>query len=182
MTRQVETAGQIRTISGLSRQTVVLSHDPRFLHQIEKDVRDLQIRTFQLQCDDNGVGRHSPWSANDELKCLYLRQFEIIRSYARHGVLLADATLSSVKQAMRSFLEDYLKLRFPGRFVDGEQISAMAKAIKDAGFDNSLHSSADALIALNEYTRPNMHGGADNPNPDELRAQSKKLLRIVDSY
>lgn len=106
----------------------------------------------------------------------------MIRSYASHGVLLPDATLSSVKQAIRPFLEDYLKLRFPGRFVDGEQISAMAKAVKDAGVDDPLHSSADALIALNEYTRPNMHGGADNPDPDELRAQGKKLLRIVDSY
>lgn len=182
MARQAETAGQIRAIGGLSRQTIVLSHDPRFLHQIKKDVRDLQVRTFQLQCDDTGVGRLSPWSANDELKPLYLRQFEMIRSYARDGVLLPDATVSSVKQAMRPFLEDYLKLRFPGRFVDGEQISAMAKAIKDAGVNDPLHSSADALIALNEYTRPNMHGGADNPNPDELRAQAKKLLRVVTSY
>lgn len=58
----------------------------------------------------------------------------------------------------------------------------MAKAIKDAGADDPLYSSADALIALNEFTRPNMHGGADNPNPDELRAQGKKLIRIVGSY
>lgn len=182
MTRQVETAGQIRAIAGLCCQTIVLSHDPRFLLQIEKDVRDLQTRTFQLQCDDAGFGRLSPWSATDELKPLYLRQFEMIRAYASQGVLLPGATLSSVKQAIRPFLEDYLKLRFPTRFVNGEQISAMAKAIKDAGIDDPLHASADALIALNEYTRPDMHGGADNPNPDELRAQGKKLIRIVGSY
>jgi len=182
MARQVETAGQIRAIGSLSCQTIVLSHDPRFLLQIEKDVRDLQTRTFQLQCDDAGVGRVSPWSAKDELKPLYLRQFEMIRTYASQGVLLPDATLSSVKQAMRPFLEDYLKLRFPARFVNGEQISEMARAIKDAGIDDPLYASADALIALNEFTRPNMHGGADNPDPDELRAQGKKLIRIVGSY
>lgn len=182
MSRQVETAGQIRAIAGLSRQTIVLSHDPRFLLQIEKDAGDLQMRAFQLQCNDAGVGRLSAWSANDELKPLYLRQFELIRSYASLGVLLAGATLSSVKQAMRPFLEDYLKLRFPARFVNGEQISGMAKAIKDAGVDDPLFSSADVLIALNEFTRPDMHGGADNPDPDQLRAQSKKLLRIVGSY
>jgi hypothetical protein len=160
----------------------VLSHDARFLFQIEKDVRDLQMRTFQLQCDDLGIGRLSTWSAKDELKPLYLRQFEMIRSYASQGVLLPDATLSSVKQAMRPFLEDYLKLRFPSRFVNGEQISEMAKAIVDAGIDDPLYSSADALIALNEFTRVNMHGGADNPDPGELRAQGKKLMRIVGSY
>lgn len=182
MVRQVETAGQIRAIAGLSCQTIVLSHDPRFLFQIEKDVGDIQTRSFQLQCNDAGVGRLSSWSARDELKPLYLRQFELIRSYASQGVLLPGATLSSVKQAMRPFLEDYLKLRFPARFVNGEQISAMARAIKDAGVDDPLHSSADALIALNEFSRPDMHGGADNPDPDQLRAQGKKLLRIVGSY
>ncbi len=182
MARQVETAGQIRAIAELSCQTIVLSHDPRFLFQIEKDVRDLQTRTFQLQCDDFGVGRLSPWSAKDELEPLYLRQFELIRSYASQGILLPGASLSSVKQAMRPFLEDYLKLRFPARFVNGEHISEMAKSIKDAGADDPLYSSADTLIALNEFTRPNMHGGADNPDPDELRAQGKKLLRIVGSY
>lgn len=182
MARQVETAGQIRAIAGLSCQTIVLSHDPRFLFQIEKDVRDIQTRTFQLQCDDFGVGRLSPWSAKDELEPLHLRQFELIRSYASQGILLPGASLSSVKQAMRPFLEDYLKLRFPARFVNGEHISEMAKSIKDAGADDPLYSSADTLIALNEFTRPNMHGGADNPNPDELRAQGKKLLRIVGSY
>jgi hypothetical protein len=95
---------------------------------------------------------------------------------------IPDASLSSVKQAMRPFLEDYLKQRFPARFENGEQISEMARAIKDAGADDPLFSSADALLALNEFTRPNMHGGADNPNPDEPRAQSKKLIRIVGSY
>lgn len=73
---------------------------------------------------------------------------------------LGNATLSSVKQATRPFLEDFLKLRFPARFVNGEQISEIQKAIKDAGVDDPLYSSAEALIALDEFSRPNMHGGA----------------------
>lgn len=182
MSRQVETAGQIRAIAELSCQTIVLSHDPRFLLQIEKDVGLLETRAFQLQCNDAGLGSLSAWSAQDELEPLYLRQFEMIRSYANQGVLLPNTNLSSVKQAMRPFLEDYLKLRFPGRFVNREQISAMAMAIKNAGPTDPLHASADALIALNEFTRTDMHGGADNPDPDQLRAQAKKLLRIVGSY
>ena len=83
---------------------------------------------------------------------------------------------------MRPFLEDFLKLRFPARFVNDEQISEIPKAIKDAGVDNPLYSPAESLIALNEFTRPNMHGGADNPYPDELRALGKKLIRVVCNY
>lgn len=60
--------------------------------------------------------------------------------------------------------------------------SLKSRGHHDAGVDDPLYSSAEALIALNEFTRPNIRGGADNPYPDELRAQGKKLIRVVGNY
>lgn len=182
MARQHETAVQIRAVAALSCQTLVLSHDPRFLFQIEKDAIGIENRSFQLQCSDDGVGRIAQWSASDELQTVYVRQAEIIRAYASQGVRLGNATASAIKQSIRPFLEDYIKLRFPGRFVNGEQISGMVTVIREAGNDDPMFAFADDLTALNEYTRTDMHGGADNPDLDQLRAQAKKVIRIVGSY
>lgn len=85
-------------------------------------------------------------------------------------------------QVIRPFLEDYIKARFPGRFIANEQIVAMTDAIKLVGPDDPLFDSVDDLLALNEYTRVNMHGGGQVPDPVALRAQTKKIVALVGKY
>lgn len=182
MHRQFETTSQIRAISGKTRQTIVLSHDPRFLQMIEKDADHTKTRTFQLLCTDQGDGTICLWSSANELKTLYVRQSEMIREYASHGNLLAGHSYNDVHQAIRPFLEDYIKARFPGRFSMQDQIFSMTEAIKAAGRDDPMFDSVEELFSLNEYTRGNMHGGAQASDPDALRAQAKKVVRIVGRY
>ncbi|MCQ1856001.1 AAA family ATPase [Neorhizobium galegae] len=182
MDRQFQTTSHIRSVSTKARQTIVMSHDPRFLQLIEKNSDDDATRAFQLQCDDSGMGSLRGWSSADELMTLYVQQSEMIREYATHQKVLKGQSLNSVKQAIRPFLEDYLRLRFPGRFPDGAQIVAMAAAIRDAGSDDPLAKFVPDLLALNEYTRENMHGGAASPVAGELRAHCRKIVAIVGSY
>lgn len=182
MHRQFETTSQVRAIVSKACQTIVLSHDPRFLNMIEKDADGATTRTFQLMCTDSGEGTISPWSSANELKTLYVRQAEMIREFASQGSLLKGVTLEAIVQAIRPFLEDYIKARFPGRFIANEQIVAMTDAIKLVGPDDPLFDSVDDLLALNEYTRVNMHGGGQVPDPVALRAQTKKIVALVGKY
>ncbi|WDR06579.1 AAA family ATPase [Devosia rhodophyticola] len=180
--RQFQTTSHIRSIGASACQTIVMSHDPRFLNLIEKNADQLAVRTFQLQCSDSGEGSITQWRIADELKSLYLQQSEMIREYASHQKILKGQTLNSIKQAIRPFLEDYLRLRFPGRFPARAQIFEMAQSIQNAGRDDPLSHSTTNLFALNEYTRSNMHGGGDAPVPNELRTHCQKVVAIVGSY
>lgn len=182
MSRQFETTSQIRAISNIAAQTIVFSHDPRFLHMIEKDADHAITRTFQILCADNDEGTISPWLSADELKPEYVRQSEIIREFAGHGSLLKNVTHVSVLQAMRPFLEDYIRARFPGRFAELVMLADMIKAIQEAGVSDPLFGSIADLTALNEYTRPNMHGGGQTPDPTALRAQCQKIVRLIGKY
>ena len=181
MNRQFETTSQIRAVASQVAQVIVFSHDPRFLHMIEKDAATPLIE-FQLQCSQAGEGVISPWSSADEIKDLYVRNSEIIREYASHGTLLKNVTEVSVLQAIRPFLEDYIRARFPGRFQELVMLDAMIGAIEGAGASDPLFPYVADLRALNEYTRPNMHGGGQAPNPDALRAQCKRVIGMVGTY
>lgn len=182
MDRQFQTTSHIRSVCSKACQTIVLSHDPRFLQLIEKNADNALTRTFQLQCSDSGEGALQKWCSADELKSLYVQQSEMIREYATHGTLLKGQTLNSVKQSIRPFIEDYLRLRFPGRFADQAQIFEMASSIRDAGAGDPIAGFVADLFALNEYTRPNMHGGGDQPVSSELRVHCRKIVAVVGSY
>ncbi|MHA6641815.1 AAA family ATPase [Mesorhizobium sp. A623] len=182
MDRQFQTTSHTRSIGANACQTIVMSHDPRFLNLIEKNADQSTIRSFQLQCSDSGEGSLSQWASADELKSLYVQQSEMIREYATHQKILKGQTTNSIKQAIRPFLEDYLRLRFPGRFPDQTHIFEMAGSIRDAGQTDPLAHAVVHLFALNEYTRPNMHGGGDAPIPSELRTHCRKVVAIVGSY
>ncbi len=181
MNRQFETTSQIRAVASQAAQVMVMSHDPRFLHMIEKDASGPMI-TLQLQCSTLGEGSISPWNSADEIKDLYVRNSEIIREYAEHGKLLKNVTEVTVLQAIRPFLEDYIRARFPGRFGELIMLSAMADEIEQSGASDPLFIHVADLRTLNEYTRPNMHGGGHVPDPNALRAQCKRVIGIVGQY
>lgn len=181
MHRRFETTSRIRSIVDVACQTLVFSHNPRFLWMIEKDADASITETFQLLCTDSGDGSISLWSAADELKDLYVRQCEMIREYASRGKLLQKVTEVTLIQAMRPFLEDYIRARCPGRFTDQELLFKMAEDIKQVGNTDPMFNSVTDLMSINEYTRPNHHGGGQVPDPTELRAQCKKIIRIIDA-
>jgi wobble nucleotide-excising tRNase len=182
LNRQFETTSRIRSLATQACQTIVLSHDPRFLQMIERDAIASETATYQLSCNDVGTGRLDVWSSADELKTTYLRQAETILEYAKHGTLLDSITEAGLHQQIRPFMEDYIQARFPSRFSAKTFLSDMASSIQTAGANDPLFGHVQDILALNEYTRPNMHGGAIATDPAALRAQCRKVQRIVSSY
>lgn len=182
--RRFETGSQIRAIAKNARQVIVMmSHDAEFLHLIEKDTPEtIALGSFQLTCDDAGAGTVATWSASEELKELYVRQIEQLSEYANRGVLLKDVTLMGIVQAMRPFCESYLRARYPARFAEKQMLSSMVDEIEAAGQSDGMFATVGDLRAINEYTRPEHHGGAQMPEKGELRAMAQRIIRMIGSY
>jgi wobble nucleotide-excising tRNase len=182
MQRQFETANQIRSLAAAACQVIVLSHDPRFLHLIEKDADPKICSTFQVSFEDDATAAIKVWSSAKELESLYVRQAERIRAYGNGGQLLTECTAESLVKDLRPFTEEFLKQRFPGRFGPLEMLDSMADGIAEAGAADPLYLHVEDLKVLNEYTRPYMHGGAPPPDPGQLRAQCGRVVDIIGRY
>lgn len=181
MQRQWETTSQIRALAKVARQVIVLSHDPRFLALIEKNSQS-GAATFQLMCDDAGNGSIRQWSAEEELKEIYVRQAERIREYASSGILLPGTTEESLVKDLRPFVEGYIRARFPARFDTLVMLDEMTNQIESAGPDDPLYKDVSSLRAINEFARDSMHAGAQLPDPVQLRAQCKRVVSIMGAY
>jgi wobble nucleotide-excising tRNase len=182
MQRQWETGSQIRRLADDARQVIVLSHDPRFLHLIEKDADPNICSAFQLILESDSEAAVKQWSSVDELKSNYMRQAERIRHFASTGQFLSDTSAESLIKDLRPFLEDFIKLRFPGRFDELKMLDAMVDEIEAGGAADPLFKDVSNLRALNEYTRANHHGGSFRPDVDALRAQCRRAVTILGTY
>lgn len=182
MQRQWETGSQIRQLAKRAGQVIVFSHDPRFLHLIDKDAEQGVCSTFQISFESDVEAAIKQWSSTEELKEIYVRQAERIRHYANSGVFLADTNAESLIKDLRPFLEDFVKLRFPGRFGSMKMLDAMVDEIDAAGPSDPLFQDIEHLRALNEYTRANHHGGSSHPDTAALRAQCHRVLMVLGRY
>jgi hypothetical protein len=61
-------------------------------------------------------------------------------------------------------------------------LDGMTNDIEAAGIADPMFANVADLRALNEYTRPNMHGGGQVPDPTALRAQCKRVTGIIGTY
>ena len=179
--RQFETAARIRAMAADARQAIVLSHDPRFLHLIKKDAAPIEYSEHQIGLDANWRGRVCSWSSEEELKTDYVRRAERIRGLASTGQHLPGCSASLLAYDLRVFVEEYLDLRFPGRFPARTLLGGMIDEI-DASPDDPLYPERRALREINQFARVDHHRGTSEPDPNQLRAQCKKVMRIVGRY
>lgn len=180
--RQFETASQIRLIAERAKQVVVLSHDPRFLHLIDKDRGSLPVSQHQVVAESDWVANLKAWNVEEEIKADYVRRSERIRAYASSGQHLKDCTPGALASDLRVFIEEYLDLRFPGRFAARTLLGGMIDEIDAAGPSDHLHAQREDLRSLNEFSRPDHHRGTAPPDPTQLRAQCRKIVKIIGSY
>jgi wobble nucleotide-excising tRNase len=180
--RQFETASQIRLIASQARQVIVLSHDPRFLHLIEKDKAALPVTQHQIVAESDWVANLRTWNVEEEVKADYVRRAERIRHFASTGAHLTGCSGPLLAGDIRVFVEEYIDLRFPGRFAARTLLGAMVDDIDAAGSNDHLWAYRVELRALNEFSRPDHHRGTTPPDPDQLRAQCRKVVKIIGAY
>jgi len=180
--RQFETSARIRELAARAKQVVVLSHDARFLHLIRKDAGALETSEHQVVLTADWKGAISQWSAEDEVRADYVRRAERIRGYAGSGQHLHGCSPNLLAGDIRVFLEEYVDLRFPGRFAARTALGTMVDEIDAAGPSDPLYTHRTALRDLNEFSRPDHHRGTQAPDPTQLRAQCRKVVGIIGAY
>jgi hypothetical protein len=146
-----------------------------------KDAGGLETSEHQIAQTGKWKAKIESWSCNDEVKADYVRRAQRIREYAATGQHLPDSNAAQLASDIRVFLEEFLDLRFPGRFPANETLGPMCDAIDDDTAD-PLHMHKDELRELNEFSRPDHHRGTEPPDPTELQAQCQKVVDIIGDY
>lgn len=170
-------------LSGKAKQVVVLSHEPSFLKLIWDDIRlqRADLKTLQL----SRIGQSSAiaeWDIEAETKGEYERNLIKLKSFISNGV----GDKKDFIRTLRPFLEQFLRLRFPGVFPEGHWLGDMIGAIRKSAFGNSLaqaQSILSELEAINEYSKTHHHGNDTDPEPiddSELQGYVKRTLKIVE--
>lgn len=180
--RQVETGRQLRLIAAQAKQVVVFSHDINFIERTYRDAKKAETSIHQIIMEGPGKAGLFECDIEAEMKLMYVRRADRIRLYASTAIQPPDCSLSEIQTDLRSFMEEYVDLRNPGRFPKLTMLDAMIDAIETKGDDDPLHPHCDDLRAINEFSRPDHHKGASIPDPIQLRAKCQQVIDIIGAY
>ena len=183
--RSTCTQQQICRLSEKCKQTIVLSHEPKFLRRIWDAVERSRVRSLQL----TRIGENStvnPWDIEDDTRGDYFQKLSILKAFTDEGT----GDPRQVAQTIRPVLEEYLRFNWPGKFQDTEWLGDFLTKIEDADEGNPLHSLKDTLPELediNDYSKRYHHSqtpGADVEPIDngELTTFVKRTLSLVSAY
>lgn len=162
----------------IAKQVVVLSHDPRFLKLVKDQCGFLcDLKELQIAKTKNG-SVISEWDSEKETQGAYLKNYNTLLSYHRER----KGELLPVAQAIRPFVEDLYRVRYPGYFPLDKWLGDFIGLVKDAPSDSGLaHAKEDLPILehINEYSKKFMHGGAPDIDSEELHGFVRRALSFV---
>jgi wobble nucleotide-excising tRNase len=192
-TRRNTTLNAIREIYNLSSQTIVLSHDTKFL--------TLLIDKLNLKSDDinskfisvskkynpirSEISRVEPESLKSKIEKRHIKHLNKLKSFYYEEENLDYEVVST---SLRIVLEAALSRRFPERNLSMASTTAWQSAIEDANPDSPLHTLKDTpyldtLKELNSFIHDSHHAGGpsefSNRDNTELRRKVKSTLEFV---
>lgn len=180
--RRTCTQQLIRQLADVSKQVIVLSHDPHFLRLVWETYPDAGIKCLQM-CrtgDNTFIGE---WDIEAETQSTYLKNYAALLDFYRER----KGTPLDVARAIRPFIEGMLRAHFPGHFQPNEWLGDFICKIQNARDTDGLsHAKADLaeIESINYYSKKYHHD--QNPNADsetisedELHGFVKRTLRLV---
>jgi wobble nucleotide-excising tRNase len=176
--RRVWTQQAIRRVFESAEQVIVLSHEADFLNGIRVGVPEAHVKTLQMR----PFGRDNMVIAEWDIEAATLRSYE---SHYRNLVAYKDTRNGEpldVAKAIRPFLEELYRVRFPAVFLHGDDFGVSIEKAKQAINDGTLQlnqAEVDELSAINEYARRFHHGQSPTVSPDELYGYVKRALRLT---
>ncbi|MFH0876721.1 MAG: AAA family ATPase [Candidatus Omnitrophota bacterium] len=180
--RRTCTQQLIRQLADVSKQVIVLSHDPHFLRLVWETYPDAGIKCLQMcRTGDNTV--IGEWDIEAETQSTYLKNYAALLDFYRER----KGTPLDVARAIRPFIEGMLRVHFPGHFQPNEWLGDFICKIQNARDTDGLsHAKADLaeIESINYYSKKYHHD--QNPNADsetisedELHGFVKRTLRLV---
>jgi len=163
-----------------ANQVIVLSHDPSFLKLVRDSAPCLLPKELQAMKAGSG-STIAEWSADEAAKTQYLKDYDTLVRYRRDR----SPTTDRVARAIRPFLEELYRARFPAKFLPKDWLGDFIQKIESAPPDDGLVQAKpdlDELRAINEYSKRFLHAGPPVIDPDELDAYVARTLKLVGGY
>ena len=163
---------------------LVFSHDPYFLRLVWKDYSEKSsIKTLYIkrQGDSSVI---SEWDIEKETQSDYFRNYFALSEYLEKG---PSGNLQDIARCIRSLLEENLRMRFPGHFLQKEWLGDFIGKIRNSQKGNVLYDAKHLLLELeeiNNYSKDfhhdtNSFADSQIPNDIELKGYVKRTLKLI---
>lgn len=162
------------------KQVFVLSHDPYFLRALWDGYKGRGgIKSFQSlrMGDGTSVGE---WDVVKETAGEYAKKHRVLWNYRYNSVNSAGVP-REVAQTIRPVLEEYLRLKLPHSFADGEWLGDFIAKLRDASGTDSVSATKcilEDLELINEFSKRYHH--SSNPAADRELVNETELLAYVE--
>ena len=158
--RRTYTQQQICRLGGIACQTILLSHEPRFLRSIWDATEKSRTKALQFSRVGEKNTTLNAWKIEDDTRGDYFQKRETLRSFLHDG----EGAPRHVAQTLRPVLEEYLRFNWPDSFSPNEWLGSFIAKIESAEAEDPLHvlqEELDELCNINDYSKRYHHG--DNP-------------------
>ncbi len=176
--RRTWTEQSIRRVLQSAQQVIVFSHEAAFLRGIRMGVPDGEVKALQMRPagQDNTV--ITEWDMDAATRSAYEAHFRALLAYrdTTNGVPL------DVAKAIRPFLEELYRVRFPGIFLPADTLGDFIVKARRAVRNGTLQlgqTELDELAAINQYARQFQHGQSPSISPTELRGFVRRALKLA---
>ena len=176
--RRTATQSTICNIAKQVRQVFLLSHDPYFLRSVWDGFKgggNMKCFQFFRMANGTNVGE---WDIEQETAGEYAKKHRVLWDYVYH----ATGTPRAVAQTIRPVLEEYLRLKLPQSFADGEWLGDFIGKIRGAP-DTDPMAAAKCILPrvelINEYSKRYHH--SSNPAADTEIVDDAELTNYANA-
>ena len=181
--RSLATVQKVRESSRQAKQTIVLSHDKRFLCGILSGInRHEEYTTLEITSNGN-ESTIRDWDATQDSITEHDQRYFLLQEYAATQAGKAN----DVAPAIRFYLEGYLRAACPGQFPPGKLLGQFAQECKQklGGSDEVINQKTiTELEDILEYANGFHHDTnpawqSESINPTELLGFVKRTLSLA---
>jgi len=184
--RRAATQQTIRRLATRSAQTVVLSHDKRFLRDLWDKFEPAQRRALQVARVSDRCSTISEWHIEAETTEEYFQRVNKLKLYRDEG----EGSAREIVALLRPVLEESLRYRFPGSFPSTEALGNYIARIRNCDTANPISALLQVLDKyddINDYSVCYHHAdgtqaSTEEPNPSELTSYVRLTLQLVNAY
>lgn len=174
--RSMTTMQEVRRLSGLSQQVVVMSHVKSFLCRLHKHSKPENVASLHLRRIGDCQSTLEPWEPTEDEFTQYDHNHRALRDF--HAG--TDPDIRQVAKTLRPVMEGYLRVAYPEHCPPGTLLGAFRERVQqliDAGQTILSNERLIELGEIREYANRFHHD--TNPAWETEMPSDTELLRFV---
>jgi wobble nucleotide-excising tRNase len=174
--RSMRTMQEVRRLSGLAKQVIVMSHVKSFLCRLHKHSKPENVASLQLRRIGDCESTLEPWEPTEDEFTEYDHNHRTLREF-RDG---SAKDIRKVARALRPVMEGYLRVAHPDHCPPGTLLGAFQQRVQqciDAGHTIMSTERLNELDEIREYAN-RFHHGINAALENEVPGDSELLLFV----